>query len=164
MKQNLLFIITLLNNQTKYHEDIEMYDFTNKSYDFKLINHNLKKHGINNIVVIKVTKDPFINRIIESNYKGPIIKSITIPYNFFFSQKGIEKFVLDQDLNYQHDYTKGFIVYLFDNVTLSEIKTTFSQFISVNEEYSLNQVLKKNGSNLTISQLKLANFILCLDD
>jgi hypothetical protein len=140
MNQNLLFIITFLNNQTKYYEDIEIYDFTNKSYDFNLINHNLKKRGINNIVVIKVSKDPLINRFIEfaPPYKGPIIKEITIPYNFFFTNKGIETFVLDQDLNYQHNYTKGFVVYLFENVTFSEIKSTLSQFICINEEYSLN--------------------------
>jgi hypothetical protein len=47
MKQNLLFIITFLNNKLKYYEDMEIYDCTNKNYDFNLINYNLKKRNLN---------------------------------------------------------------------------------------------------------------------
>jgi hypothetical protein len=72
--------------------------------------------------------------------------------------------VLDQDLNYHQDLSKGFVVYLFDNVTLSEIESTLSQFICINEEYSLNTQFKSSGTKLTSTQMKMANFVLCLDD
>jgi len=163
MKQNFLFIITFLNkcNETIY-EDVATYTLKNNNYDFIQINQKLKKLRLNNIVAIKISKDPLINTSTEVNYDDPIIKEITVPYNDFFTKTGIETFLLDQNLNYQHDLDKGFVVYWFENVTLSEIKSALSKFININLDEVNTYPLR--WSKWTSSQKKMAHFSLGLDD
>jgi hypothetical protein len=84
---------------TAFYINVTTYfDESSNTYDYDNLTYNLQKLGINNLIIITVNKH--IKDTIEKTYVNAhsITKNYIVPINEFFSEKGIEKYLLHQDL------------------------------------------------------------------
>jgi hypothetical protein len=140
------------------------------NHDYAQMNEVLDLLRIKNLSIITVVKKSLGKKILDKQFNGEnsIIKNIIVSYDDFFSQEGITKFVVEQDLpielnnNYNDEGTidvrSSFIIYRFEETTWFEIKSRFKLF----------NINISGGSNVkrhlfSPLHLKLAIFILSLE-
>jgi hypothetical protein len=118
----------IILNITKYITESSI------NYDYFKLTNNLNNNNIKNLIIITVIKDPNIKNVLEKIYcstksNESITKNYIVPINEFFSNKGIEKYLLQRDLyiktqtksylpfNTRKKIKPGFIIYIFENIS-----------------------------------------------
>jgi hypothetical protein len=100
--------------------------FADNNYhpDYSSMAYTLDKLGINNLIVLSITKKDV--EIIEKEYKSDltIIKNIIISYNQFFTETGVKQILIEQDLNItitngdqKKEIKPSFIIYCFEETS-----------------------------------------------
>jgi hypothetical protein len=84
---------------TAFNINVTTY-FTDPSieYDYMNLTNNLEYLGVNNLIIITITKNSNITleKIYESD--NSYTKNYIVPSKEFFSRNGIEKYLIEQDL------------------------------------------------------------------
>jgi hypothetical protein len=140
----------------------------NDIQDYNTMNNVLEFLDIKNLVIITISKKAKGEKILERYYKGEfsVIKNIMVSYDYFFSNIGIKKFLIEQEYNIEvfnkenniQEIRPSFIIYRFEETTWLEIKSLFKQ-LNINIGGGSN-VKRHLFSPL---HLKLALFIICLE-